>query len=365
MRGASQTSKYAIDVREIEQLLRADAERLCWELLPNARRDGHFLTVGSIAGEPGQSFKFNISGPNRGLWSDFANLHSEEGRGDCLHLIRLCLFGGDMGEAIKWAKSWLGLDDLDPARLETRKRDARAAAEASARQDIEERKLKQRRAVGLWMGSKPIAGTPAEAYLRGRGIEIERLGKWPGALRFHAEVWNSEIKHKIPAMISAMFTPDGEHVASHRTYLRWCERKGWVKLDSPNAKMVLGRCAGSFIPLRKGASGKSMGQMPEGEAVYITEGIEDALTCAMARPDLRIVAGYSLGNIGSIVWPAQVGRLVLLCDRDTKPATIDALEKVIARQQARGVHVQYVMPPKGVKDFNEWLMRGPDQGAAA
>lgn len=352
---------HAIDVREIEQLLRAQAETLAWELLPNARRDGHFLCVGSVSGEPGNSLKFNLNGPNRGMWTDFSE---SDGAGylggDCLHLIRLVLFRGEMVPAIKWAKSWLGLDHLDPGRLEIARHDARAAAETSAIEDRALKEVKRRRAVALWNGGKKsIAGTPAEAYLRGRGIDVERLGKWPGSLRFHAEVWNREIGLKIPAMLSAMFTPEGAHVATHRTYLRWDERKGWTKLDSPNAKMVLGACGGSFIPLRKGASGKSMAHMPDGEALYVTEGIEDGLTVAMARPALRLVAGYSLPNIGSIVFPKAMGPLVMLCDRDEAGSTaVDALERVIARQQARGVRVQFVMPPAGVKDFNEWLIRG-------
>ncbi|MEV4934405.1 DUF7146 domain-containing protein [Sphingobium sp. LSP13-1-1.1] len=350
---------YAIDVREIEQLLRADAERLAWELLPACRRDGHYLVIGSLAGEPGQSLKINVDGPNRGMWTDFSQ-SSGSGflGGDCLHLIRLVLFNGEMGEAIKWAKSWLKIDDLDPARLDIRRRDARAAAEASALKDREVKEQKRRRAVALWMGSAPIGGTPAEYYLRGRGITVEALGKWPGSLRFHPEVYNKDEQVKMPAMVAGMFTPDGRHVATHRTYLRWDPARGWVKIDSPNAKMVLGACGGSFIPLRKGASGKSMADMPADEPVYIAEGIEDALTVAIAKPDLRIVAGYSLPNIGSIVWPEHVRTMVLLADRDTKPKAIDALERVIARQQARGMHVKRVLPPIGFKDFNEWLQRG-------
>jgi hypothetical protein len=355
--------QFAIEVREIEQLLRAQVEALVWQLLPNAKRDGHYLCVGSLSGEPGQSLKINVDGPNRGMWADFAALGSDDGGGDCLLLIAKILFRGELVDAIKWAKSWLGLDGLDADRLETKKREARASAEADVIKAAELKEVKRKRAVALWMGAKPIAGTPAEAYLRGRGIDVARLGKWPGSLKFHAEVWNREQGLKIPAMIAQMVTPAGVHVASHRTYLRWCERKGWVKLDSPNAKMVLGACAGSFIPLRHGPSGKSMSQMPEGEVEHMAEGIEDCLTAAMAKPEIRIDAGYSLGNIGSIVFPEHVRRLVLLCDRDEAGSkATDLLERVIARQQARGMHVQYVMPPVGVKDLNLWLQRGARAG---
>lgn len=348
--------RFAISVDEIEQLLRAQVETLGRELLPNAKVDGRHLCVGSLSGEPGQSLKINLQGPKRGLWADFSALGSEEGGGDCIGLIRMIKFGGDVAAAVQWAKSWLGIDDLDPERLETRRREVRAQAAADEVLAAAEKEQKRKRAVAMWMGGKPIAGTPAEWYLRGRGIDIGLLGTWPGSLRFHAEIWNRELGHKIPAMLACMVTPEGKHVATHRTYLTHDERKGWVKLDSPNAKMVLGGSFGSFIPLRKGASGKSMADMPEGEPFYISEGIEDALTAAMARPGLRIGASYSLGNIGSIDFPGAMGPLRVMADRDEYGSqAADLLERVIRRQQAKGVHVQLILPKPPFKDLNDWL----------
>lgn len=360
--------RHVIEVSEIEQMLRGQCERLVLQLLPNAKRDGRHLCVGSITGEPGQSFKVEISGPRQGTYTDFSypDAPDRQGKGDCLHLIRHVMFGGNMNDAIQWAKSWLGIDDLDPGRLATTRAQAREAAADIADKHAAEKTAKRRRAIAAFLGGKPIAGTPVEAYLRGRGIDVDRLGKWPGSLRFEAEMYNKELRVKIPAMLAAMYTPDGKHVATHRTYLNYCERRGWTKLDSPNAKMVLGSCGGSFIPLRKGASGKAMSDMPAGELVLITEGIEDALTAAMARPAARIVAGYSLPNIGSIVWPEAMGALVMLADRDEAgSAAVDALERVIARQQARGTAVRLVMPQAPFKDLNEWLQAGARESRRA
>lgn len=356
---APRDRRHALEVGEIEQMLRASCERLFCALFPAARRDGRHLTVGSIAGEPGQSLKMEISGPRQGGWRDFADPDGPEGHGDCIRLIELVLFGGDRGDAVRWAKNWLGLEHLDAGALQERRAQAREAAVEAAEAEIKEREVKRRRAVALWMGAAPIGGTPAEAYLRGRGIVLEAdgLDHWPGSLRFSAEVWNREEGVKMPAMLASMVTPDGRHVATHRTYLTWDERRGWVKMDSPNAKMVLGSCRGAFIPLRRGASGKSMAEMPAGEWIHATEGIEDALVGAMARPELRVIAGYSLGNLGSIEVPAAAGGLTLWCDRDPPGSrAIDALEKAIARQQARGTAVRLVLPPQGFKDLNEWLI---------
>lgn len=342
-------------------MLRDEVERLVWELLPAAKRDGHHLCVGSLAGEPGQSLKIEIAGPRKGGWRDFANPDGPDGHGDCLRLIQHVLFAGDLGEAVQWAKSWLGLDHLDPARLETRRAQARETARDSAAAHEEEKKLKRKRAVALWLGGKPIVGTPAEAYLRGRGIALsdDGLDHWPGSLRFVAECYNKQERVKMPAMVAQMLLPDGSHVATHRTYLTWDDRRGWVKMDSPNAKMVLGSCGGSFIPLRRGATGKSLSDAPAGDWLHLAEGIEDALVGAMARPALRVGAGYSVGNIGALVLPEAMrngGGLVIWADRDAPGSkAVDALERTIAKQQARGTAVRIVMPPPPHKDLNEWL----------
>ena len=360
---------HMMSVRQIEMLLRERVESLARELLPNGRKDGHHWCVGDLSGTPGQSLKVQIHGAGRGMWCDYVD--PKEHGGDCLDLIRLVLFNGNKVEAIKYAKSWLGLDDLSPARLATVQADTSAMAAKRQAEEEAEAEAKMKGARSLWhdKAARAIAGTPAEAYLVGRGIALDRLGAWPGSLKFHPEVWNSEHRCKIPAMLGMCVTPQGKHVATHRTYLQCCPKRGWTKIDSPNEKMVLGKIGGAFIPLRKGASGKSMAQLPAGERVTGAEGIEDVLTLAMARPDDRMVATYSLGNIGAIVFPEQIGAFLLACDRDNPTnrqlgdsvedrkirKKLEALENAIARQQSRGVKMLLAMPPVGVKDFNAWL----------
>ena len=118
------------------------------------------------------------------------------------------------------------------------------------------------------------------------------------------------------------------------------------------------------MPIHKGRSGVSMAQMAEGEPVYVTEGIEDAIAVRMAKPEARIVAAISLPNIGAILLPPAARRLVVVADRDDKAEAQDALERAIAQQQARGLEVSLVMPPPGFKDVNDWL-RGQGAGVAA
>jgi hypothetical protein len=347
-----------ITVRQIEMMLRERVEILARELLPNGRKDQHHWRVGGLHGFPGNSLGVSLSGASRGMWADYVDPSGADMGGDCLDLIRLVKFGGDKGDAIKWARSWLGLDELDPARLAAVQADT--SAMAAKRQGEEEReaaaKMKGARALWHHENARPIAGTPAEAYLEGRGISLAKLGQWPGSLKFHPEVWNREAGLKIPAMLAMAVTPQGKHVATHRTYLQRCPSRGWTKIDSPNAKMVLGKIGGGFVPLRKGDSGRSMANLPAGEPIVMTEGIEDALTIAMARPGARVIAAYSVGNMGAIVFPEAIGRLIIAADRDPPGSdAVAALERAIARQQSRAVKVQLVMPPIGAKDFNAWL----------
>lgn len=374
--GRSYSGAPAISVREIEMQLRARCEAVVRECLPNAMKDGHYLRVGSIAGEKGQSLAVPLSGANRGIWIDYSvGAKQPGGSGDMIGLIEATKFGGDRGQAVQWAKSWLGLDHLDPGRLATMRAQAaeqdRAADEAAAR----EAEAKKRGARALWLNASALNGSdPASRYLAGRvpGF-IEACGAWPGSLRYHSEVWNRDAGVKLPCMVATMVTPDGSPVAAHRTWLGRDARGAWVKAEAAGAavpkggsKKVLGKCGGAFVPIRKGASGKSMGELRRPDAIYLTEGIEDAVTVARVKPDARVAAGYSLRNIGAIAFPALIETIVIVADRDEGLREQAALEAVIARQQARGHRVQLVMPPVGIKDINAWLNASPAElGRAA
>lgn len=359
-----------ITVAEIEAKLRDRVEELTRQLLPNCQRDGQLLRIGSIDGEQGQSMVINLSGELKGHWKDFAAGDA----GDMLDLIQACARLPEKRDAVVWAKQWLGIEDSwQPGYRgptpEERQRQAEAARERAEREQAaaaREREAKMRGARALYLRGVPIAGTPAEHYLRNRALTPGdgEGALWPGVLRYCPEVYCREVRVKVPAMLAAAYLADGTHAATHRTFLQLDDRRGWCKLDVTTPKKVLGAIGGAFIPVNKGASGKSMRAMPEGEAVYVTEGIEDALVIRMKKPEARIIAAYSLDNIGAVVLPPAARRLVVVADRDENPREQDKLERAIARQQARGLKVEIVMPPVGVKDFNDWLRQAQTRGAA-
>lgn len=351
-----------IEVSEIADRLNERAASLAPDLLPNGRKAGGKWMFSGID-DTGQSESawVNLTGSRIGHWQDFGGCRAGEEKGDMLDLLALKRFAGDSKAAIGEAKRILGIvDDFNPeyrpdrAEIERRAADARARAEAREAEEAAEREGKARGARSLWLAARPIAGTPAEAYLRARELAPNAAGEWPGSFRFHPEVWVQAEKVKAPALLCSIVSPAGVQIGTHRIYLG---RQGgvWGKRAMPRPKMVLGNMWGGFIPINKGASGKSMREMPEGEPVYLTEGPEDAVVVRMMKPDARIGCAISLPNVGGIVLPAAGTRLVVVADRDQKEAAQDSLERAIALQQARGVHVQLVMPPPGTKDMNEWL----------
>ena len=354
------TARDIISVSEIEALLEARIEALAHELLPNGRKEGREWRVGSLAGEAGQSLAVHLGGARCGWWKDFAG---GEG-GDALKLIAAVLFRGNLGAAIQWAKGWLGLDASDHRRMAQFRVEAREAAERRDAEASEAVARAQASARKRWHQGVPIAGTIVDRYLASRGIDLRILmrangaGKVPGALRFHPEVQYGygEGAVRRPAMLGAAMLLDGNHTATHRT---WLKADGSAKADASDgiakAKKVLGPFESAHIPLWKGACGDmTLRDVPRGTDVYVSEGIEDGLTVACADPSLRVIAGISVGNIGALRLPPQLGAVVILAQND-RPGSdaAKAMDRAIARLRSAGHLVKVARTPGHAKDVNE------------
>jgi hypothetical protein len=339
-------------------------DQLAREIIPGGRRDGAEWRAGSIQGEPGQSFAVRLTGAKAGTWADFAaspaaGMRGQYFGGDALDLVAWGLFGGNKTEAIRWAKAWLGLERTDKPFT------TRAPSAPARRAEVErDQEGKRQKARALWHGAQPIAGTPAAAYLAGRGIDLAALPRVPGALRFSPKVWCQEASAELPGMLAAI-TCHGELVACHRTYLAE-ERGAWRKAPLRNAKKVLGSYAGGFIPLARGPSGKPIAEAPHDDQVAIAEGIEDGLTIALHEPALRVLAGISLSNLGAIVLPPQLTDILLIQDRDGEnPQARSARIRAETWFLNTGASVRTVRPPEGFKDFNAWHQALQRKGNAA
>jgi hypothetical protein len=331
------------------------------------------------------SFVIYLDGPARGGFKDYAL--GDTFKGDVFELIRLVgRLHGKM-DAYWWACEYLGLprggDGRAPRRLsdaegEMRRRDAER--QAAEQKQIEDDEAKSEALFKLWLGLKPIAGTPAEHYLREvRGIPLDRLKELPQALRWADRVeyvnkTTGEVTEWRHVMVSAM-TRGSRCAALHRTYLK---PDGSGKRDAGagpgaggNAKLMIGPCRGVAIRLSKGPTGLSPGAAekkikaagPGGGARFmgplaIGEGIETCLTVACARPDYRVWAAGSLSLMGLLDWPACASAIVLLGENDWSPEARRAFERVEAhwRKQAQGRAVVTVHPAEG-SDFNDMVRK--------
>lgn len=212
----------------------------------------------------------------------------------------------------------------------------------------------RRYAAAIYLGARPIADTPVDWYLTGRRIDLRCLGYWPGALRFHPDLLHKPSGRRHPAMLAAINGIDGKHLATHRTWL--CRRQdgSWTKIDDDDAKMTVGSYAGGTIRLWRGASNKSLKDAGADEWVVIGEGIETCLSIALACRELRVLSAVSLGNLGSVVLPPQIRKLVLAAENDVKPVARERFQAIAERYLDTGYSVRIARSEVG-SDFNDTL----------
>ncbi len=342
------------DAADLARALAGRVPALAAELLPAGRREGHEWRVGSLAGEQGRSLAVHLSGARAGVWSDFSSGEA----GDALDLVAAVLFSGDTKPAMEWARRWLGLAPGAPATMRQARQEARQpAGPPPIDAEAEERRGAARR---LFLAARAeLRGTPAAHYLAGRGIDLAELGRQPGSLRFHPALHNAESGRAWPALVAAISDAAGEHAATHRTWLAEGEGGRWIKAPLRDAKMTLGSYAGGCIRLWRGASGKPLGQAAPGEAVAIAEGIETALSVAVAVPERRVLCAVSLANMGRVILPATIREVILCADNDgDNPAAARALQRAVEHFAAEGRAVRIARPPAGMKDFNDVLQAG-------
>lgn len=310
--------------------------------------------------KPG-SFVIWCAGDAAGAWCDYAI----DRKGSVYDLIMYLEGLQDWIDAYWWALRFLELErgtirTADQRRLDDERRAAdRKAEEARAAKLTEE---KSAVLFKTWLGLTPIPGTLARTYLReARGIDLARLDRLPGALRFapaleHIDQETGEVT-SWPAMVAAM-TRGRNVVALHRTYLA---PDGLGKAPVAQAKKMIGPARGSAIRLALGPTRMT----PDKAAMAgrrgplaIGEGIETCLTVAVAKPNYRVWAAGSLAAMGGFDWPDCASAVVLLRDNDWKPQAQAAFARVEAhwRGQAKGRPVVVAASASG-SDFND-VVRG-------
>jgi len=342
------------DAREVSRMLAANMPALVAELLPAAKRHGNEAVIGSIRGEPGRSMSICIAGPRAGLWADF----SAGMKGDALDLAG-ALLGLDKAAAWRWGLRRLGYTPPGdapgtqaarppPPPPDTTQQDQAAAADAERR---------QRQARAIFAEAQPLTpACPPALYGKGRSLDLAELGRVPRALRYHPALWCSEAGTALPAMVGAIMSLDGEMQGVHRIWLQPGASPGtWHKATLARPKKALGSVTGGCIPIWRGSAATPLREAPEGSAVVLCEGIEDALAVALLAPELRVLAVVSLANMASVMLPDTIASVILAADNDApgSPAAL-ALQRAVDTHTAAGRDVRIARSPSG-KDFADAL----------
>jgi hypothetical protein len=258
--------KFNSDASQISDLVVSDAERLnTW--LPEIAAA---LRPGSpVKAQPDGSVRVGNKGalslgPAPGLWFEHSAV---EGGRDAFSLIR---YLGTENPS-EWANRFLS--------------DHEGTGSLSGAQDeiAENQNEASRLAMAHFVNqSKPIEGTPAEAYLQGRGIKEP----YPDNIRYVAEARVGE-----GAMVAVVNGPEGP-VAAQLTYLTPDGNKSTV---APQRRLFTGQpdwqASGGLVLTDKGALARTV----------IAEGVEDALSLRQAGAGATVIASLARQLKGVVI----------------------------------------------------------------
>lgn len=350
------------DIAEVKPLLQSRVHDLVRDLAPEGKLAHGYWMARNPARDDRHagSFWVMVARPGKapGAWRDEAT----GDKGDIIDLIAYTR-GLNRGEALKWARAWLNFEAVPPAERRQAREDQAKARIERERKAADLLAADRKRAFGVYIEAKKakLVGSVVERYLATRGIDLARLPKLPGALGIIPRAKHVETNSFWPVMVAAMTGPDQTVWAVHRTFLL---QDGSGKAPVTPARKIWPSFSGAVIKLARGETG-----MPDAEAakhglldtLVICEGVEDGLSIALARPDLRVWAAGSLGNVAHVRLPDCCERVIVAADNDWgKPQAMQQLDKALAALHAQGRPVRVARSPIG-KDFNDALQ----QGAAA
>jgi putative DNA primase/helicase len=192
----------------------------------------------------------------------------------------------------------------------------------------------------LWESSKPAGNTAVERYLHSRGLTVAI----PPTLRYLPDHLHAATKTRWPCMVGAIICWPDRLVGIHRTYIK---RDGLSKASVDPNKMMLGQLRGGCVPL-----------LPVQETLIIAEGIETALSVALASPDMGVWAALSATNMPHLVLPPLPLAQTIIIAADPDEAGIRAAWSSARKWADEGRLVKIALPAP-TKDFNDILQEMP------
>ncbi|MGL4397624.1 MAG: DUF7146 domain-containing protein [Hyphomicrobium sp.] len=348
------------DMQTVKALLQTRIQELVRQVAPDGRLQyGYWVARNPSRDDrkPGSFYIFvDRAGKTPGAWRDEAS----GDKGDIIDLI--CMTQRiDRGEALRWAKAWLNYEKLPQAAVASAvahqkkieaERDQREAAVLAEN---------QKRAFGLFVASKNDGKKPkdflktiAHQYLLSRGIDVSLLARVPGCLGSIPRHRHSETNTFWPVMVAG-FQDDRSIKAVHRTFLL---PDGSGKADVTPVRKIWPSYRGLAIRLWRGETKMAPDEAAKHgllDTLALVEGVEDGLSVALARPDLRVWAAGSLGNLEHIQLPACCAEVIVCADNDWgKPQAERSLNRGLEALARQGRKVRVARSPIG-KDMNDAL----------
>lgn len=191
-------------------------------------------------------------------------------------------------------------------------------------------------AASLWAAARSIGNSPAEIYLRSRGLALE-----PSDLRYHPRAPYGRGVQAIfrPAMLAAVRDESGL-VAVHRTFL---DSQSASLADLTIPKRALGRLGQGAVRL---------GQPRDGILGW-AEGIETAMA-AILLTGTPCWATLGTERFARVALPATVTRLILFLDNDGGGRRAERL--VREAQRGTGIELEARYPRAAGADWNDVLL---------
>jgi putative DNA primase/helicase len=193
-------------------------------------------------------------------------------------------------------------------------------------------------AARLWAAARPIERSPAEAYLRSRGLALAASD-----LHYHPRIPYGRGALAIfrPAMLAAV--RDGAGLAGvHRTFL---DPRTATLADLPLPKRALGRLGQGAVRLRP----------PQHGLLGWAEGIENAMAATLLT-GIGCWATLGTERFARVALPAGVSRLILFLDNDPGGRRAEKLAR--EAHQGSGVEIEARYPRHAGADWNDVLLGG-------
>ncbi len=222
---------------------------------------------------------------------------------------------------------------------------------AELRKIREEAEADKRRKIAyardIWRQCQAIANTPAERYLRERGLR----GPFPDTLRYVPGLKHRPTGQLFPALVAAVaIWPSREVSGIHRTFIR---ADGMGKAPISDNKMMVGPCRGGAVRLA-----------PAADKMAIAEGLETALTIQQ-ETGLPTWAALSTSGLTGLIVPDGAVKISIYADHDKSRRPdgsefnpgLEAAQKAAAQWRCLEKEVEIFMPPEPKTDFND-VMRG-------